>query len=435
MNRSHLKVASILILASFIINLGFSSLSPIFPYLILAVKGVLKQLPELTGGMLQAHVGAVELGLLTAAFMVARAPTAGIIGFISDIFGKKRTIMIGMLLYTASSIGFLLSNQIPLFIVFRAVQGVASGMVWPVAEALLSDVSPRWSRGKLISIYSSSMMIAQVAGPSIGVAFYKLYVSIYGGGDVVTALKAPIILLTVFSAFSAITIIFLPKIEMNVGEVVGGSFRDLLKILRSLPERTARSFKVIYVNGLINGFAMGIIQTAAIVYMIERVAKDPIFIALFSSISSLAALPAALIAGYLSDRWARRKPFILIGYIFGRTAFFLIPLTTSYIPLLILGVMISLVFGFSSPIMRALQADLSPEGVRGSIFGLQQFFFNSGILLGALIGGYLTRICAVENIFIFGLTFTGYIIPFWTAGILGLLTATLFTLYVEEPSK
>ena len=83
----------ILLLASFIVNLGFSALSPVFPYLVLALKGVLKELPELTTGSVQAHLGALEFGFLMAAFMATRAPVAIFSGFLSDLFGRKRTIV------------------------------------------------------------------------------------------------------------------------------------------------------------------------------------------------------------------------------------------------------------------------------------------------------------------------------------------------------
>jgi len=418
----------IVVAASFVINIGFSALSPIFPYLILAIKGVLKELPELSVGMIRAHEGAVELGFLTAAFMITRAPTAGAIGFVSDVIGKKKTILLGMALYTASALGFILSNSLLLFIVFRALQGVASGMVWPVAEALLADVSPRWSRGKAISVYTSSMMIAQIFGPSLGVAVYKLYVSMKGGGDLIFALKTPIVLLALLSLSSLLTLLSLPS--------VGGGrverFGEVVRRLRETPRRAARSLRVMYINGAINGFAMGIIQTVMIVYIIERVVKDPVYIGIFFSIFALLSLPTTLLAGYLSDRFRRRKPFVVFGYLIGRTVFFIIPLIRSYLILLIVGSLISLVFGLSMPAMRALQADLAMEGTRGSVFGLQQLFLNAGTFIGSIVGGYLTKIYAVKKVMILGYTLSGYIVPFWTAGILGFLTTALFIIFVEE---
>ncbi|RLG03264.1 MAG: hypothetical protein DRN60_01740, partial [Thaumarchaeota archaeon] len=134
------RALTILLLASFIVNLGFSALSPVFPYLVLALKGVLKELPELTIGMIEAHRGAFEFGLLTGAFMATRAPMAIFSGFLSDLFGRKRIIILGMLLYLASATGFILAQDVATLIIFRAVQGVASGMVWPVAEAYIADI-------------------------------------------------------------------------------------------------------------------------------------------------------------------------------------------------------------------------------------------------------------------------------------------------------
>ena len=432
--HQYLIAMSLLLLASFIINLGFSALSPVFPYLILALKGVLKELPELTKGMIEAHKGAVELGMLTAAFMITRAPTAGIVGFLSDALGKKKTILLGMTIYFVSSLGFVLSNDLLLFIVFRGLQGIASAMVWPVAEAYLADITPRWSRGKAISLYSSSMLIAEILGPSIGVGIYKLYITFFGGDNIILALKSPIVFLALSCFFSTITLYFLPSSRgdksIHHEEITG--IRAILDKLKDMPRDIARSIKVIYVNGLINGIAMGILNTVAIVYIIEKVAKDPLLIGLFFSVFSLSALPATLIAGYLSDKTKRRKPFIVVGYVIGRTVFFIIPLINNYYILLILGTFLSMVFGFSTPNMRALQADLAPEGVRGSIFGLQQLFFNSGIFIGALIGGYLAKKYASVIFNIFGYMFTGYIVPFWTAAVLGVITTILFILYVEE---
>ena len=437
--RRYLIAVALLLAASFVINLGFSALSPVFPYLILALKGVLKELPELTKRAIEAHKGAVELGLLTAVFMVVRAPTAAIIGVVSDVLGRKKTILLGMAMYFASSLGFVLSNDLLLFIFFRGLQGAASGMVWPVAEAYLADITPRWSRGKVISVYSSSMLIAEVLGPSIGVAVYKFYVSFFGKADVVLALKSPIVFLAVSCLISTIMLLFLPpRSRKGIGGKgrgnVGEGFKEVLAVLGRLPTKVARSLRVIYVNGLINGLAMGILQTAAIVYIIEEIAKDPLFIGLFFSAFSFVALPATLLGGYLSDRAKRRKPFVAAGYFIGRASFFLMPLARDYISLTVFGLLISLIFGFSSPIMRALQADLAPENVRGSIFGLQQLFFNTGVFAGSIAGGYLTRICATMSFDVLGYTLTGYTVPFWTAGVLGIVTAVLFTAYVEERS-
>lgn len=422
-------VLALLLLASFAINLGVSAVAPVFPYLVLAFKGVLKALPELTAGPIEAHRGALELGALMAAFMAARAPAAAAAGALSDLFGRRRAILAGMGLYLASSIGLLLAADIPSLIAFRGLQGGASGIVWPVAEAYLADSTPRWRRGRAISAYTSSMLLAEILGPAIGVGFYKLWTSLYGPADLLTALKSPIILLAAASAASLLSLTRLPR----GGGAGGRGLRPILEGLKRLGPKTSRSLKAIYLNGAINGLALGIMMTSAVVYLIEEVVKDPAYLGTFFAVFPAAALPAIALSGVLSDRLRRRKPVALAGYLVGRAPFFLIPLTRDFPTLLLLMALMSLVFGLSMPAMRALQADLAPRELRGTIFGAQQLLFNGGVLAGALLGGWLAQTAAQTRVAIAGASLTGYITPFWTAGALGATTTAIFALYVEEP--
>jgi len=427
------KAILVLIAASFIINLGFSALGPLFPYLVLALKGVLRELPELTVGVIEAHQGALEFGLLMAAFMATRAPMSALSGLISDIFGRKWTIVVGMVLYLVATTGFILSRDVTSLIIFRAVQGIGSAMVWPVAEAYLADVTGRWQRGRAISAFMASMLIAELIGPGIGVAIYKVWVAVFGGADYIMAIKSPIIFLAVMVLGSLITTIFLPSIPARSNPSIKTGLEDVKNLLKTLPKTISRSLKIMYLNGIINGFSLGIIETALIVYIIEFVVKDPAYVGLYYIISSAAALPATLLSGYIADRIRRRKPIILLGYVVGRGVFFLMPLIRDPALFLMLAIPSSMTFGISVPAMVALQADIAPREVRGSIFGIQELFMNSGVLAGSILGGWLTQILTIQIYRVAAYQIQGIVLPFWITGALGALTTILFALYVKEP--
>lgn len=139
-----------------------------------------------------------------------------------------------------------------------------------------------------------------------------------------------------------------------------------------------------------------------------------------------------MFAGYISDRARKRKPFIVFGYLVGRGAFFFIPFIRDFWTLLVMDALASMSFGVAMPIMRALQADLVLADIRGTIFGFQQLFFNSGIFFGALFGGWLANMYAGESFIIIGFKLSGYFIPFWLTASLGMLTTLLFVLFVKE---
>ncbi|MEM4953712.1 MAG: MFS transporter, partial [Desulfurococcaceae archaeon] len=129
----------------------------------------------------------------------------------------------------------------------------------------------------------------------------------------------------------------------------------------------------------------------------------------------------------------RRKPIITLGYVIGRGTFFLIPFIRDPALFLALAIPSSMTFGISVPAMQALQADLTPKEVRGSIFGIQELFMNGGVLAGSILGGWLTQILASQTYHVTEFQIQGIALPFWITGALGALTTILFILHVKEP--
>ena len=422
-----------LITASLVVNLGFTSVSPVFPHLILALKGLLKELPELVLGVIPAHRGAIEFGILMAAFMATRAPIAVIAGALSDVVGRRKLVVFGMAIYLVVSLGFYLSNDFMFFTLFRALQGVASAMVWPAAEAYIADLTTVESRGKAISAYVATMSIAEVIGPAIGVVIYKWYITVFGPYDVIAALKSPFAFLVVSSAFSLILLSTLPKVQFSKVErrIIRG-FQEIRRRLSNLPKAIALSIKALYINGSVNGISMGIMSTVVIAYIIEEVTKDPANLGILFLASGAVGIPVTLFAGYVSDKMGSRKPLILLGYLIARPMAFIIPLIKDFLLLLFLTMLFSLAFSLSMPLMRALQADLIESDVRGTVFGFQQLFFNSGVIIGALLGSFLCAYFAPHKYMLFGLQVSGYIVPFWIVGFLGIITTIIFILYVVD---
>ena len=431
------KHVAIIFLISFFVNLGFSCISPVFPYYVLALKGILTELPEELVGTIEAYKASVELGALMAAFMISRAPMAAFVGYLSDRIGRKKIIALGLTLYFLTAVGFILSPNIPSLIIVRILQGVSSAMVWPVAETLLTEIVDKLQRGKAMSIYVSLMNFAGIFGPSIGVVIYKLYITSVSNPDLFTALRTPFIFLAIVSLIALISSLSLPKGRKSniTTDRSHFNFQGIKDSLNKLSTEAKRSIYIIYVNGVVNGFGMGIVNTSAIVYIIQEVAKDPAGLGMLYSISGIVTIISSILAGHLSDKIGKRKQLIIAGYLISRPVFFIIPFIKSLWILIGFYSLATLSFGIGMPLMRVLQADLTPSEVRGTIFGLQQTFFNSGTAVGALAGGYLCAAVSGINFEFFGLTANGIVIPFWITAILGICTTILFWIFVTEPKR
>lgn len=89
-------------------------------------------------------------------------------GPLSDKYGRKRILLIGLVIYTASSALCALSGDIYQLIVFRIIQAIASGAATAVAQAVVKDSYSGRKRVSVLALVSSMTMIAPIVAPVIG---------------------------------------------------------------------------------------------------------------------------------------------------------------------------------------------------------------------------------------------------------------------------
>lgn len=124
--------------------------------------------PTLPTFMEMFNVDAVSVSWILTIYMVATGMTMPLTGFLGDRYGKKRTYIIGLIIFMFGSLGSALSPTLALIIFFRAIQGMAGGLMMPIAMALIFEAFPRDERGLAVGIYGVAAMIAPAIGPTIG---------------------------------------------------------------------------------------------------------------------------------------------------------------------------------------------------------------------------------------------------------------------------
>lgn len=89
-------------------------------------------------------------------------------GPLSDSFGRRKVLLVGLLLFVLSSLGCTLANNFILMLVFRLLQGVAASVPMVIGAATFLDKYSQEKAGKLIglinSVISASMAGAPIAG-------------------------------------------------------------------------------------------------------------------------------------------------------------------------------------------------------------------------------------------------------------------------------
>jgi multidrug resistance protein len=111
---------------------------------------------------------------LFSAYLLGQAVTTPIYAKLSDIFGRKPILLLGIALFLAGSILCALAWNMPALIVFRAVQGLGAGAVQPTAMTIVGDIYTLAERARVQGYLASVWAISSVIGPLLGGVFSQL---------------------------------------------------------------------------------------------------------------------------------------------------------------------------------------------------------------------------------------------------------------------
>jgi EmrB/QacA subfamily drug resistance transporter len=110
------------------------------------------------------------------AYTIPLAATVLTAGAIADRFGRRRLFVIGVALFTASSVACGAAPGIEVLVAARAIQGLGASLMFATALALISQVTPgREARTKALAAYGAAIGASFALGPFIGGSLTALF--------------------------------------------------------------------------------------------------------------------------------------------------------------------------------------------------------------------------------------------------------------------
>ena len=89
-------------------------------------------------------------------------------GVLGDRFGRKKILIVGLVLFASASAICAFSSSAGMLIGFRAVMGVGGAAVMPTTLAIITVVFPPHERGKAIGAWAGAVGAAVALGPILG---------------------------------------------------------------------------------------------------------------------------------------------------------------------------------------------------------------------------------------------------------------------------
>jgi DHA1 family multidrug resistance protein-like MFS transporter len=336
----------------------------------------------------------IWLGAIFSGFNIARAIIMPVVGRLSDRWGRRKAFLIvGMIFFGLSSIGYVLASTALHLFLGRFLQGVGAGMVLPISTAYIGDITPRGKEG----LYTSIISIARTLGWGCGPLLSGFISEGYG-------IQVPFYIMGGLALISCLMLVTaLPEYRHIHTNSSTSSYREILR------NKTVRSL-VLYraINAIGTGNLFSFFPLLA-----DSLGASPteIGVLLSSRILTMSLLQGLF--GLLVDRYDKIK-LILISGAASAVFMLLIPFAYTFIELLVVGILIGVAWAVIMPAVTALGAEHGRDSGMASVLSTINMGFSIGMIIGPITSGFIQDTLNLQSVFYFGgLTAVGGVLIFY----------------------
>ncbi len=116
-----------------------------------------------------AELGGLHLySWVYSAYFLSRAVSLPIFGKLADLYRSRNLFLSAITIFLLASIGAGSAGDMTALIAARVIQGIGAGGIFALVYIVLADISLPQSRGRTLSLASSTWGIASVLGPTLG---------------------------------------------------------------------------------------------------------------------------------------------------------------------------------------------------------------------------------------------------------------------------
>ena len=313
-----------------------------------------------------------EIGLAFAAFPLSRAVVGPIVGRLSDRIGRRRLILVGLGAFTILSLLYTVIGSLWQLGALRFVQGAASMMVTPIAQAYVGDITPRERAGLMMNMFYSSMFVGVSLGPLIG-----------GWVGETWSHEMAFVAMGILSVIALVMVAVWVPADHGSGGVARQMPRSNLR-LRDLARLAPVKGIMLYFAS--RGFWRQGMNTFYPLYAATTLGFGEASIGYVLSAYFLGGAILQIPFGYLADRLPR-VPQILVGGLGAPLLLIVVPFVRTLPAVMIVMFAIGAFSALARASLLVIRTELGKTYGMGSLVGLHGSAFSSGQVLGPPVSG------------------------------------------------
>lgn len=321
-----------------------------------------------------------EAGLISGIFIIGTLIGRLFIGRFIDSIGRKKTLFIGLIFFTLTTLLYFVDLGIGFLLVNRLIHGMAMGMASTATGTIVAQIIPATRKGEGIGYYSMSATLATAIGPFIG-----LYMAQNTSFQVIFSFCLALGLISLITAF----FLYVPalKVTAKVTESKGFKLSNFIE-----PKALPISFIT-----LVLAFCYSSVLSFISFYAIEIDLVNTA--SFFFVVYAVAVLLSRPFSGPLMDRKGSNFIMYPAFMIFG-VGLLLLSISTNSFTLLAAGFLIGLGFGNMQSSSQAIAVKLTPPHRMGMATSTFFIMLDAGLGFGPYILGFIIPVTGYSTLYV-----------------------------------
>ncbi|MES1041149.1 MULTISPECIES: MFS transporter [Peribacillus] len=321
-----------------------------------------------------------EAGLISGIFIIGTLIGRLFIGRFIDSIGRKKTLFIGLIFFTMTTLLYFVDLGIGFLLVNRLIHGMAMGMASTATGTIVAQIIPATRKGEGIGYYSMSATLATAIGPFIG-----LYMAQHTSFQVIFSFCLALGVISLITAF----FLYVPALKVTAKVTESKGFK-----LSNFIEPKALPISIIT---LLLAFCYSSVLSFISFYAIEIDLVNTA--SFFFVVYAVAVLLSRPFSGPLMDR--KGSNFIMYpAFIVFGIGLLLLSMTTNSFSLLAAGFLIGLGFGNMQSSSQAIAVKLTPPHRMGMATSTFFIMLDAGLGFGPYILGFIIPVTGYSTLYV-----------------------------------
>ncbi len=341
----------------------------------IAMSGIGLIIPIMPDYLETFGVAGQALGFLIAMFAFSQFLFSPLAGDLSDKFGRKYLIIVGLVIFGLSQLMFGMASDLWILFLARFFSGVGSAFIVPPMMAFVADVTTEEERGKGMGLLGASMSLGFMIGPAIG------------GFLAEVSLRFPFYIATAAALISAaISLFVLPNTKPPV--VQAGMLRKRENLWVQMKRSTTTPYFVLLIVVFVFSFGLANFQATIALYVDKKYGFTPGEIAILITTGGfVGVIVQTFVINKLFKRFGEHK-VILVNLIISSLAMISVLFVDGFWPILIVS---SIFFTAASLLRPAVNTLISKQAgsEQGFAAGMNNAYMSLGNMVGPALAGIL----------------------------------------------